>query len=136
MSKPLGSIAILALFAVALPGAAALTAAPLQSVTGTISGAVADEQGQVIPGATVTVINELTNDPRVLVTGANGTFQATNLAPGLYTVRVEMQNFRTVERTHNVLTAAERLPIGTVTLSVGGLGETVVVEAVGTHVKH
>ncbi|PYR91413.1 MAG: hypothetical protein DMF84_17400 [Acidobacteria bacterium] len=131
-----GLLALLALLTIALPiPAVARLAAPLQSVTGSISGTVADEQGQVIPGATVTVINELTNDPRAVVTSANGTFQVTNLAPGTYTVRVEMQNFRTAERTHNVLTAAERLPIGTVTLPVGGLGETVVVEAVGTHVN-
>jgi hypothetical protein len=133
----LALIALLALLSLVLPGGAVapLAAAPMQSVTGTISGTVADESGQVIPGATVTVINELTNDSRVAVTGENGTFQVTNLAPGSYTVRVEMQNFRTAERTHNVLTAAERLPIGTITLPLGTLGETVVVEAVGTHVN-
>src|SRR5207237_10122029 len=89
-------LALLALLTIALPiPAVARLAAPLQSVTGSISGTVADEQGQVIPGATVTVINELTNDPRAVVTSANGTFQVTNLAPGTYTARVEMQNFRT-----------------------------------------
>ena len=31
--------------------------ASAQTVTGTISGTVVDQQGQVVPGATVTIIN-------------------------------------------------------------------------------
>ena len=126
----LGLLAILGVFGAAGPARAAA-----QSVTGTIAGIVADEQGQVVPGATVTVVNEQTNDARVVTSSAAGTFQVSNLAPGGYTVRVGMPGFRTVERTHNVLTAAERLSIGTLTLPLGALGETVVVEAVGTHVN-
>ncbi len=39
-----------------------------------ISGNVADPQGQVIPGATLTVISEATNDARVTVSDGNGGF--------------------------------------------------------------
>ena len=56
-----------------------------QAVTGVISGTVADPQGQVIPGATVTIINEANNDSRVAVSDAKGNFQVTNLQPGMYT---------------------------------------------------
>ena len=106
-----------------------------QAVTGTISGTVADPQGQVIPGATVTVINEATNEPRVTVSDGSGDFQVTNLQPGQYTIRVELQSFRTLERKNVVLSAGERLSVGTLTLAIGSLGETVVVEARGTHVN-
>jgi hypothetical protein len=106
-----------------------------QNVTGTISGTVVDDQGQVIPGANVTVTNEATKDARGVTTGATGDFQVTNLLPGTYTVRVEMANFRPVERTRVVLSAAERLSVGTLTLQVGGIGETVTVEASGTQVN-
>jgi len=106
-----------------------------QNVTGTISGTVADSQGQVVPGATVTIINEATSETRVVVSDNRGDFQATTLPPGTYTVRVEMANFRTAERTRNVLSAAERLSVGTLTLEIGGLGETIVVEASGTRVN-
>jgi len=41
--------------------------AAAQAATGTISGTVLDQQGQVIPGATVTVTNEATNEARVTV---------------------------------------------------------------------
>ena len=114
----------------------ALAAGPAraQSVTGTISGTVTDEQGQVIPGATVTVVNERTREARVVASDARGGFQVSALEPGTYTVRVEMANFRTAERTRNVLSAAERLSVGTFRLGVG-LGESVTVEASGTAVR-
>ncbi len=117
---------------------AALVAAPVvataQNVTGTISGTVTDEQEQAVPGATVTVVNEATRDLRTTMSGPRGDFQVTNLAPGSYTIRVEMQNFRAVERTKVVLSAAERLSVGNLVLAVG-LGETIVVEATGTRVN-
>ena len=50
-----------------------------QNLTGTISGAVVDEHGQPVPGATVTVINEGTHETRVTVTETTGAFQVTNL---------------------------------------------------------
>ena len=64
--------------------AAALTtsAAAAQTSTGTISGTVLDPQKSIVPGATVTVINEATNDARVAVTDEQGNFQVTNLQPG------------------------------------------------------
>ena len=109
--------------------------AAAQNVTGTIAGTIVDEQGSLIPGAAVTVINELTADSRAAVSDGQGNFQVTNLPPGTYTVRVEMANFRTAERTKNVLSAAERLSIGNLTLQVGGVGEVVTVESSGTHVN-
>ena len=119
--------------------AAAVTLLPrssaAQAVSGTISGNVADPQGQVIPGATLTIINEATNDSRLTVSAGNGGFQITNLQPGTYTVKVEMPSFRTLERKNVVLSAGERLSVGTLTLDIGSLGETVVVEARGTQVN-
>ncbi len=106
-----------------------------QNVSGTLSGTIVDQQGQVIPGATVTVINESTTDARVVVSDARGNFQALNLQPGTYTIRVEMHSFRTIERKGTMLTAAERLSVGTLTLEIGAVGETVTVEASGTRVN-
>ena len=110
-------------------------AAAAQAVTGTISGTVVDQQSSIIPGATVTIVNEATNEMRVSVSDARGDFQLTNLQPGRYTVRIEMGSFRTYERRNVVLSAAERYSVGTVTMEVGGLGEMVTVEARGTQVN-
>jgi hypothetical protein len=124
------------LFVLAVAALAALlpTRASAQAVTGTISGTIVDQQGSVIPGATVSVIYERTGDSRSTVSDERGNFQVTNLQPGTYTVRVELASFRTLERKNVVLSAAERLSVGSLPLEVG-LGETVTVEASGTQVN-
>jgi hypothetical protein len=108
--------------------------ATAQDTTGTISGTVTDEQGQVLQGASVTVMDESTLAARGASTDARGAFQVTSLLPGSYTVRVEMASFRTHERTRNMLSAAERLSLGTIRLAIG-LGESIVVEASGAQVN-
>ena len=77
----LGDALSLLLTALLFPGLAAA-----QAVTGTISGTVVDPQKAVVPGATVTIINEATTDSRVATSDAQGDFQVTNLQPGRYTV--------------------------------------------------
>ena len=66
---------------VVILGAVAASSGKLaaQTVTGTIAGTVVDAQGAVMPGATVTVLNEATSAPRVTVTDGRGDFQVTNL---------------------------------------------------------
>jgi hypothetical protein len=126
----------LAALAVVLVAAALLAAgAAAQTVTGSISGTVVDPQKSIVPGATVTIVNEATSDSRTAVTDDQGYFQVTNLQPGNYTARVELTSFRTFERKNIVLSAGERLSIGTIGLEVGSLGETVTVEARGSHVN-
>jgi len=106
-----------------------------QTVTGAISGTVVDAQGAVVPGATVTVIDESTGSPRVAVSDARGAFQVTNLQAGRYTVRVEVPSFRLYERKNVVLSSSERVAVGTIALELGSLTDTVSVEATGSHVN-
>jgi len=106
-----------------------------QGNTGTISGTITDTQGQMVPGATVTLISEATGETRDGLSDAKGDFQVTNMQPGRYTLRVTLQSFRTLERKNIVLSAGERLAVGSLVLEVGGIGETVVVQATGTHVN-
>ena len=109
--------------------------APAQTVTGTMSGTVVDQQGQVVPGATVTIVNEATGDTRSAVSAAEGDFLVTNLQPGQYTLRIALQSFRTLERKNIVLSAGERLAIPNLTLEIGSVGETITVESRGTYVN-
>ena len=60
----LGACAILTVSAV--PAAA--------QATGTVSGTVVDNSNQVVPGATVTLVNEASADARTTVSGPQGTF--------------------------------------------------------------
>src|SRR5215217_4101859 len=72
--------------------------ASAQTVTGTISGTVVDQQARAVPGATLTIINEATSDARTAVSAEAGDFLVTNLQPGHYTLRIALQGFRTLER--------------------------------------
>ncbi len=89
----------------ALRGVLALLAVLLLSVplfsqlnTGRISGAVTDQSGGAIAGATVSVIDVARGETRPLTTDGSGLYAAPNLLPGIYTVRVEFMGFQTLER--------------------------------------
>lgn len=67
-----------------------------QSGTASISGRVTDQQGAVLPGATVSVTNLATASARTVVTNASGLYQLIALPPGTYEMTVAMSGFRTV----------------------------------------
>ncbi|HEV8130317.1 MAG TPA: carboxypeptidase regulatory-like domain-containing protein [Acidobacteriota bacterium] len=111
--------------------------APLmaQTVSGTISGTVVDPSGQVIPGSTVSLINEATGDSRTMLTSDEGSFVFTAVQPGSYTVKVEQVGFAIFERKGNKLTANEHLSVGNLTLKIGEMSETITTTAEGTPVQ-
>src|SRR6266508_501504 len=106
-----------------------------QTVTGSISGTVMDASGNAIAGATVRLINERTNDARVLTTNESGDFRFTAVLPGIYTIKVEQKGFSAFERRGNVLTANEHLAVGELAMKVGEMSETVTTVAEGTPVQ-
>ncbi len=69
-----------------------------QAQTGRISGAVTDQSGGAVAGATVTVTDAARGLARPLTTDAAGQYAAPNLTPGIYTTRAEYKGFKTVER--------------------------------------
>ena len=70
--------------------------------TGRILGTVTDQTGGVIAGAMVTVTNTQTGVARNLVTDGAGEYNAPDLIPGTYTVRVTDTGFQAFER-QNIL---------------------------------
>ena len=100
-----------------------------QAVTGTIQGTVTDPSGNLIVGASVTLSNEGTGDRRLVTTSATGNFTFLSIAPGTYAVRVESTGFQAFQKTGNVLSATERLSLGTIQLTIGAVSETVTVSA-------
>jgi len=87
-----------AAFSIGIVGMLSLTGSQLAwgqgGATGAITGAVLDTTGAVIPDAAVQVIDAATGQPvRSLRTSSNGSFRASLLPPGLYTVTVSAQNF-------------------------------------------
>ena len=65
-----------------------------QGAGGTIAGAVTDQTGAVLPGATVTVKNNDTGAARELVTEPKRPLPAPNLPPGPYAVTATLPGFR------------------------------------------
>jgi len=108
---------------IALPASAQITTA---SVTGTVK----DPQGGVIPGAAVTLISETqgTQLPDVF-TNSNGDFTFANVKPDRYTVQVTMTGFKTLKKTGIVVTSGDRTLLGALAIEVGGLTDTVQVQA-------
>jgi Carboxypeptidase regulatory-like domain len=108
----------------------ALTGSASAQVTGTVTGTVKDPQGGVIPGATVTLTSESrgTKLPDV-ITNESGDFTVVNVPADKYTVQVSMSGFKPAKQTGVAVSPGDRQSVGTFTIEVGGLTDTVVVKA-------
>jgi hypothetical protein len=86
---------LLAASAATLSAVALLPApAAAQQITTGIDGTVADEAGNPIAGATVTIVDTRTGAERTITTGSGGTFAATGLVTGgPYTVTANADGF-------------------------------------------
>src|SRR5262249_43130185 len=71
--------------------------------TGRIMGAVTDSTGAVIGGATVTVTDAQRGITRTLTTDEAGAYNAPELIPGSYVVKVEFPGFKSAERQNIVV---------------------------------
>src|ERR1700682_2269537 len=91
------SLTVLVLFVVC-----ALTAVA-QTGTSNITGSVRDTAGAVVPGATVTAKNEATGVTSTQTTNESGLYSFSSLPVGNYTIAVEKQGFKTLQKTKNAL---------------------------------
>jgi hypothetical protein len=98
--------------------------------TGSIAGTVTDASGAVVSGAKVTVTGS-TGQTIHAITGANGTYSASPLIPGPYTVRVEAKGFKTAQLA--VTVQVDNAANGSVKLDVGQ--ESTVVEVQASEVQ-
>ncbi len=90
----------------------AVTSAPAQETTGSISGTVTDPSGAAIRGATVTLTNTDRNHvERTLKTTAAGFFTANSLPLGTYSVQLTDSGFKTDTVTTLVLHANDALTV-------------------------
>jgi hypothetical protein len=98
-----------------------------QTITGSITGTVADQSSLPVTGATVTLTNQATGAQRETQTDVRADFLFSGLAPGQYDLSVRYAGFKTVERSGIVLSASERLSVGQIVLAVGEVAEKVTV---------
>lgn len=59
-----------------------------------VQGVVTDNSGSVVPGATVTLTNKETNQSQRTESSEGGFYRFTGLAPGLYSISAEKQDFK------------------------------------------
>src|ERR1044072_261565 len=111
------------------------TVAHAQTITGSISGAVMDSTGGVIPGAAVTLISEKTGQSRGATTNSEGRFNFAALQPGSYSVKIERQGFQAFEQRSIILSANENLALGDIKLQPGQVSETVSITSEGAVVE-
>src|SRR5207247_6761759 len=90
-----------------------------------ITGTVKDEQGGVMPGATVTA--QAVDASFTFTTTAEGQFRFLNVAPGPYKVSAELSGFTTVVR--DAIVAVGKNADLDVTLKIAAIVETVTVSA-------
>lgn len=98
-----------------------------QSAQGGLRGSVKDAQG-VIPGVTVTLINEATGTTRETVTNNEGAYSFPAVDPSAYSVKVAVQGFKTFER-QGVRISTQQIVGLDVVLEVGTLEESITVTA-------
>ncbi len=113
----------------------AMDFAHAQGLTGQISGLVTDSGGGVLPGATVVIKNAGTNSTRETVTGADGSFVFPDLLAGKYDVTVTVSGFKTYEQKGIELASTDRVALRAIALEVGGVAETVTVQAEAVQVQ-
>ena len=99
-----------------------------QISTAQLDGRVTDDSGGVLPGVTVTLTQTETGATRSVVTDENGAYLVSNLSPGPYQLEAALQGFRTYVQTGIVLQVAAT-PTINVSMAIGGLEESVMVEA-------
>src|SRR5438270_5153090 len=79
------------------------TGAAAQTSTSRITGTVTDTAGAVVPGATVTALNEATGITQTQTTTDAGLYSFASLPVGAYTITVEKAGFKPAKQTGNML---------------------------------
>src|ERR1044072_7497831 len=120
------TVVMLTIFALALCS----SAAHAQTATGGVNGTVTDQNGAVVPGATVTLVNRATNIQTGATAGEGGYSTFVNVSPGTYILRIEAGGFSTVQTSPFDVGVSQTLTQN-VSLTVGAVTQTVEVTAGG-----
>jgi iron complex outermembrane receptor protein len=92
----------------------------------TVSGSVVDETGARVPGAMVTLTGPKVRDTRL--TDSSGDYRFPSVAPGEYEIVATLAGFAPARQTA-VTVASSPVTVPVLTLTLAGLGETLVVSA-------
>jgi hypothetical protein len=99
-----------------------------QTSQGTLTGIITDPAGAVTVGATVTATNAQEGSTRTATTGPNGEYRIDAVTPGTYTLTMTSPGFE-VKKIENVVVPAGVITSVNMQLELGGVSQTVLVEA-------
>jgi hypothetical protein len=102
--------------------------------TATLSGAVTDPSGAVVPGAQVTVHSLATGLDRQLVTDSAGIYVVPSLEPGDYEVQAKAAGFSQYTVKKVTLQVDQRVTVN-MALAVSSAGETIQVESTASQIE-
>ena len=105
-----------------------------QTTLGRVVGSVMDSSSAVLPGATVTLTNQQTNQTQTATTNEVGGFVFPQVPVGTYRVEIALTGFRTRTYTDVVVNVGSEYSL-TVRLELGSLSDTITVEAGSSLVK-
>ena len=104
----------------------AIAAPTFAQGTSAIRGVVSDEQGGVLPGATVLATHDETGTFRETITGPGGEYSLASLQPGPYTLTARLAGFRELITENIVLQVGPTVQID-LALQIGALEESLTV---------
>ena len=107
----------------------AIPATSKAQVTATLSGTVEDQSGGVIPGAQVTLSDQVTKQSRVEQSNGAGLYAFPSLTPGTYDIKASAKGFKAKQITGIVLNAGDVKTVPALDLTVGAESQTVTVTA-------
>lgn len=100
-----------------------------QATSGSISGTIEDQAGDVVPGAQVTLIDQATQTSRVTTSNGTGYYTFPDAQPSTYTVKATAKGFEAQQVTGIVLHAGASLMVPPLKMNVGTATQTVTVRA-------
>ncbi|MBK6795839.1 MAG: carboxypeptidase regulatory-like domain-containing protein [Acidobacteria bacterium] len=93
-----------------------------------VSGVISDPQGKVVSGAKVTLTNAATGISREVISTGDGSWQAVQMQPGTYRIRVEAQGFASLVREDVQLLVNTPLTLNLAFTQIGAVSETVTIQ--------
>jgi hypothetical protein len=103
------------------------TASIGQSYYGSLRGVVRDPGGSVVPGATMTLMDQSTNAIRTTVTQADGGYVFNSVIPSTYSVTLEAKGFEKVVHSDVTVSVQQQVSLD-LTVKVGTVTQTVEVK--------
>jgi len=127
----LASGSVISMIALILAIGIATAPAEAQVLYGSIVGNVTDQNGAVVPGATVTITNKATGQVRETVTDSEGIYSIVNILPGIFDLKISKQGFTTFTKLDLPITA-NNITRTNVEMKIGNVADIVQVAADAT----